>query len=143
VPRFLTPALGAAILFAVAGAHTVRAADPPPGDPAAPAAIPADFAAFQRDVSPLVLARRPADARHWRQIEPAVHQLALQHADQLAALAADDRTTALAALAGFIDAAREAAGGTPVLAPGRAAIIVLGHGLPGCAAEPACAAGDE
>jgi hypothetical protein len=125
VPRFLTPALLAAILFACTERHAARAADPPPSGPSAPAAIPADFAAFQHDVAPLVLAARPVDARHWRQIEPAVHHLALQHADRLTALAAGDRVAALAALAGFIDASREAAAATPVLAPDRAVIGLL------------------
>jgi len=124
VPRLRRPALRVALLLACTVRHAA-AADPPPSGPSPPAAIPADFAVFQRDVSPLILARRPADARHWRQIEPAVHHLALQHADRLAALAADDRVATLAALAGFIDATREAAGGTPVLAPGRAVVGLL------------------
>jgi hypothetical protein len=125
VPRFHASAFTAAFLLACGLPHAAPAADPPPSGPAAAAAIPADFAVFQREVAPLVLARRPVDARHWRQIEPAVHQLALQHADRLAALATDDRVAAIAALAGFIDAARETAGPTPVLAPGRAVIGLL------------------
>ena len=44
------------------------------------AVIPADLPTFQRDVSPAILAARPCDAKHWRQIEPAVHHLALEHA---------------------------------------------------------------
>jgi hypothetical protein len=107
--------LAAACLVAVAAAAA----------PDAPATIPADFAAFQRDVSPAILARRPAPAKHWRQIEPAVHQLAVAHADRLGALDADARTAALVALAGFIDAKRTAAGPTPVLAPGRTVIGLL------------------
>jgi hypothetical protein len=58
----------------------------------AAAVIPADLPTFQRDVSPAILAARPCDAKHWRQIEPAVHHLALQHADRLAALDDGART---------------------------------------------------
>lgn len=96
------------------------AAAPPPGS-----AIPADLADFQREFSPAILARRPATAKHWRQIEPAVHRLALAHADRLAALEDDARAATLAALAGFIDERRDAAGPTPVLAPGRTVIGLL------------------
>ncbi len=91
----------------------------------APAAIPTDLASFQRDVSPAILARRPVPAKQWRQIEPAVHALALAHADRLAALDDDARTTTLATLADFIDARRTAAAATPVLGPGRAVIGLL------------------
>ncbi|RLT19710.1 MAG: hypothetical protein DWI27_01965, partial [Planctomycetota bacterium] len=92
---------------------------------AAAPVIPADFLGFQRDVSPAVLAARPCDAKHWRQIEPAVHHLALQHADRLAAVPEPERIAILAKLAGFIDAARAAAAARPVLAPGRAVIGLL------------------
>ena len=96
-------------------------------EPAAPpaAAIPADFIAFQRDISPAVLAARPCEARHWRQIEPAVHHLAVQHADRLAALPAGERIATLAQLAGFIDQIRGKAAATPVLAPGRRVLGLL------------------
>jgi hypothetical protein len=92
---------------------------------AAEPVIPADFLVFQRDVSPAVLAARPCDAKHWRQIEPAVHHLALQHADRLAALPEPERIAILAKLAGFIDAARATAAARPVLAPGRTVIGLL------------------
>ena len=94
-------------------------------DAAAADVIPADLAAFQGDMSPAILAARPCDAKHWRQIEPALHHLALQHADRLAALSADDRIATLAKLAGFIDAVRGKTGGMPVLAPGRAIVGLL------------------
>ncbi|NBW86092.1 MAG: hypothetical protein EBR23_04485 [Planctomycetia bacterium] len=87
--------------------------------------IPTDFATFQKDVAPLVLDKRPVDAKHWRQIEPALHHLAVQHADRLAAMTPADRLAALAALADFIDRMRTAAAGTPVLAPGRTVIGLL------------------
>jgi hypothetical protein len=89
------------------------------------AAIPADLPAFQRDVSPAVLAVRPCDAKHWRQIEPAVQHLALQHADRLAALDPDARTAAIAKMADFIDRVRTAARGRPVLGSGRHVIGLL------------------
>lgn len=115
--------LASACLAALAAAATAARADSP--DVTRAAAIPADFAAFQRDLSPAILARWPTPAKNWRQIEPAVHQLALVHADRLAALDDETRTTTLAALAGFVDAKRAAAGPTPVLAPRRTVIGLL------------------
>jgi hypothetical protein len=91
----------------------------------AAAVIPTDLPTFQRDVSPAILAARPCDARHWRQIEPAVHHLALEHADRLAALDDDARTATLAKFAGFIDGVRKKAAGRPVLASGRTVIGLL------------------
>jgi len=88
-------------------------------------AIPADLVDFQRLVSPQVLAIRPADAKHWRQIEPAVHQLARSHAAVLASLPEAARVSTLAKLADFIDARRAAAAGRLVLAPGRQVIGLL------------------
>jgi len=108
-----------ALLVVALATGVLRAADP------AVAAIPRDLEAFQRDTSPLVLARRPAPAKHWRQIEPAVHQLALAHADRLAALAPEARIAALAAFADCIDRCRTAAAATPVFAPGRHVIGLL------------------
>ena len=64
-----------------------------------PAAIPAAIDDFRRDMSPAILAVRPCDAKHWRQIEPAVQHLALQHADRLADLDAAARAATLAKLA--------------------------------------------
>ena len=92
---------------------------------AEPAAIPSDIVAFQRDVAPAVLAARPCDAKHWRQIEPAVHHLALQHADRLAALPAADRVAVLARLADVIDRVRSRVRDQPVLAAGRHVIGLL------------------
>ncbi|RLS77202.1 MAG: hypothetical protein DWI03_07165 [Planctomycetota bacterium] len=98
---------------------------PCPGADSSGTSIPTDFAAFQKEIAPLVLDKRPVDARHWRQIEPALHHLAVQHADRLTSMTPADRITALAALAGFIDQTRTAAAGTPVLAPGRTVIGLL------------------
>lgn len=99
------------------------AADAPPT--VAPAISP-DFAAFQRDVAPLIRAARPRiEAKHWRQIEPAVFALARAHADRLARLADADRTATLAALTDFVDRQRAAAADRPVLAAGRRVIGLL------------------
>lgn len=98
-------------------------AAPPTPPPAA--AIPEDLVTFQRDLSPRVLAARPADPKHWRQIEPAVHQLALAHADRLAALPENARIATLAKLADFVDARRAATADLPVLAAGRHVIGLL------------------
>jgi hypothetical protein len=89
------------------------------------ATIPADLPTFQREVSPAILAVRPCDARHWRQIEPAVQHLALQHADRLAALDDEARIAALAKSADLIDRVRHRVGRAAVLAPGRRVIGLL------------------
>jgi len=89
------------------------------------AAIPADLPSFQQDLSPAILAARPCDAKHWRQIEPAVQHLALQHADRLAALDDDARIATLAQLADFIDRVRTRVGRQPALAPGRRVVGLL------------------
>jgi broad specificity phosphatase PhoE len=89
-------------------------------------AISPEFAAFQRDESPRIRAARPAcDAKHWRQIEPAVFALAQAHADRLAALDDTTRTATLATLADFIDSRRTAAAERPVLAADRRVIGLL------------------
>jgi broad specificity phosphatase PhoE len=89
-------------------------------------AISPEFAAFQRDESPRIRAARPAfDAKHWRQIEPAVFALAQAHADRLAALDDATRTATLATLADFIDSRRTAAAERPVLAADRRVIGLL------------------
>jgi hypothetical protein len=116
VPRRFTPVLTALIALATAVGGSPARAD---------ATIPADLAAFARDVSPAILGVRPCDPKHWRQIEPAVHRLARLHADRLATLPDDARIGTLAKLAGFIDAARARAGNRPVLAPGRRVIGLL------------------
>jgi len=110
------PAVIAACVCCVAFARPSAAAEP---------VIPADFTDFQRDISPLVLARRPVPAKHWRQIEPAVHHLATRHAESLTALPEAERVATLAALAGFIDRVRSARGPSPVLAPDRTVIGLL------------------
>ena len=95
-------------------------------------AVSDGFAAFQRDISPRILAIRPVDdAKHWRQIEPAVFHLAEAHADRLRALDDTARIETLAALAGFIDRIRDAAAPRPVITAGRRVIGLLdpAHGL--------------
>jgi len=94
--------------------------------PAIAPAVSDGFAAFQRDISPQILAIRPVDdAKHWRQIEPAVFNLAETHAERLQALDDTARIETLAALAGFIDRIRDAAASRPVIAAGRRVIGLL------------------
>ena len=94
-------------------------------------AIPADFSTFEADCGGEVAAKLGTTPKHWRQIAPAVHHLATQHADTLATMGEADRLTALVALARFIDSKREAAAALPVLADGRTVIGLLdpAHGL--------------
>jgi hypothetical protein len=89
------------------------------------AAIPTDPTVFDRDLAPAILAVRPSDPKHWRQIEPSLHHLAIVHADRLGALSEAERIATLAKLAGFIDAARDRTANVPVLAPGRTVIGLL------------------
>jgi hypothetical protein len=88
-------------------------------------ALPADFTAFQQDTSPSVRAARPMADKHWRQIEPALYHLAIQHADCLDSLSPADRIATLASLVGFIDRVRTAHAARPVLAPGRTVVGLL------------------
>lgn len=88
-------------------------------------AIPTDFAAFQQHVSPGVRAARPMSDKHWRQIEPALHHIAIQHAERLNALPPADRLAALTALTALIDRVRAGHAARPVLAPGRTVIGLL------------------
>ena len=112
-----SPATAAACLLAVAASLPCRA------EPSA--AIPADFAAFARDVSPRIVPLLDLPANTWTQIEPAVHALARRHAASLAPLDDAARLKTLAALAGFIDRRRAAAAATPIFAPGRTVIGLL------------------
>lgn len=114
----MTRTLSALVLLAF------TAAAAPPRLPAADV-IPVALEAFQRDVSPALVAVLKMEPRHWRQLEPAVHHLATQHADRLAALSDTDRTATLVALTRFIDRVRTAAADHPVLAEGRTVVGLL------------------
>ncbi len=92
---------------------------------AEPPALPPDLAAFEDGVGRAVAARLGVSDKHWRQIAPAVHHLALEHAETLASLHDDERLTTLVAMAAFIDAKRKAVRDMPVLAPGRQVIGLL------------------
>jgi len=87
--------------------------------------FPADFAAFQRDVSPAVAARLETGKKHYRQIEPSLYYLCRSHADRLANLPDEARLDTIVKLAGFIDRMRDARGDVPVVAPGRTLIGLL------------------
>jgi hypothetical protein len=87
--------------------------------------LPRDFATFQARVSPVLAARLDATPRHYRQIEPAIHQLCLDHADRLDSLPDDARLATITRLAEFIDRKRDDAGDTVVIGPDRAVIGLL------------------
>jgi hypothetical protein len=93
----------------------VAAADP----------IPAGFEAFDEGLGREVAAKLDGTAKHWRQIAPAVHHLAQQHAAALGGMSEADRMAAVVSLAEFIDSKRKAAAATPVLAEGRTVIGLL------------------
>jgi hypothetical protein len=87
--------------------------------------IPADFASFDAALGGEVAAQLGVTAKHWRQVAPSLHHLAMQHAAALEAMSEADRLQALVSLAEFIDAKRESAAATPVLAAGRTVIGLL------------------
>ena len=87
--------------------------------------FPADFAGFQKDVSPAVAERLQTTKKHFRQIEPSLYYLCHSHADRLAALPSDARLDTIVKLARFIDGKRDATADVPVIGPGRALIGLL------------------
>jgi len=113
-------ALALAAWFAV----TAQVAGLKPAD-APQAGGPAEFAAFEAGIGREVAARLGCTDRHWRQIAPAVHHLATQHAEAITRLGPERQVAALVALAEFIDSKRQAAGARPVLAAGRTVIGLL------------------
>lgn len=115
--RLVKAVLAVAIAAACPAAKAAQAAER--------LAIPADLATFQRDISPLFAPQTDLPPKTFVQIEPAVHHLALQHADRIMALPTDEAARTLAALARFIDRQRTAAAQRPVLAPGRDVIGLL------------------
>ena len=48
--------------------------------------VPPEFVAFDEGQGRAVAARLACTPKHWRQIAPSVHSLAVQHADQFATL---------------------------------------------------------
>lgn len=87
--------------------------------------IPAEFTSFDEGLGGEVAAQLGVTAKQWRQIAPSVHHLAVQHAAALEAMGEADRLRTLVSLAEFIDAKRESAAATPVLADGRTVIGLL------------------
>jgi len=108
----------------IAAGSPCRAAPEVVDEPPA-TAIPASFADFDSGVGRQVAGELGGPDRHWRQIAPAVHHLATQHAKALGGMGEHDRVAALVSLARFIDAKRAAAAATPVLAAGRTVIGLL------------------
>jgi hypothetical protein len=96
------------------------------GVPAANAAeFPKDFAVFQAELSPAISAKLDATAKHYRQIEPSLFHLCLDHADRLTTLSDDERFDAIVKLAKLIDRKREATGELVVIGADRTMIGLL------------------
>jgi len=91
----------------------------------ATADFPADFDAFQAGLSPAISARLAATPKHYRQIEPSLFHLCLDHADRLATLSDDARLATIVKLAEFIDRKRDAAGDVIVIGADRTMIGLL------------------
>jgi hypothetical protein len=117
-----------AVSVGVGGSGGITSAETSGGPKAvlvATVGVPPEFVAFEAGVGRDLAATLGCTPKHWRQIAPAVHHLALQHAEPLAALGDAERMAALAGFAELIDAKRKACGGLPVLASGRMVIGLL------------------
>ena len=115
-------AVSLAAAVAAAGPATESEAVAPPGGTIG---VPPEFVAFDEGVGREVAATLGCSPKHWRQIAPSVHHLAVQHAEPLDSLNADERLAALVGFARLIDAKRKACGNRPVLAAGRTVIGLL------------------
>jgi len=91
----------------------------------ASADFPTNFDAFQSGHSPAISARLDVTPKHYRQIEPSLFHLCLDHADQLDMLSDHERLDALVKLAEFIDRKRDAAGDAIVIGTDRSMIGLL------------------
>jgi hypothetical protein len=91
----------------------------------AAAEFPQDFNAFQAGLSPAISARLGVTPKHYRQIEPSLFHLCLDHADRLATLSDDERLDTLVKLAEFIDRKRAATGDEIVIGADRTMIGLL------------------
>jgi hypothetical protein len=87
--------------------------------------FPTDFDAFQSGLSPAISARLDVTPKHYRQIEPSLFHLCLDHAEQLDMLSDHERLDALVKLAEFIDRKRDAAGDAIVIGTDRSMIGLL------------------
>ena len=111
----MTPTL---LLFATIPLLAAAAAASPPT-----AAI--SFEEFARDLSPLVAARLDEAPKHYRQIEPSLHHLYVDHADRIGSLPREAQIDLLVKLARFLDSKRETAGDRTVIGPGCGIIGLL------------------
>jgi len=87
--------------------------------------FPQDFEAFQTKLSPAISARLNVTPKHYRQIEPSLFHLCLDHADQLDMLSDHERLDTLVKLAEFIDRKRAATGDAVVIGADRTMIGLL------------------
>ena len=87
--------------------------------------FPTDFDAFQTGLSPAISARLDMTPKHYRQIEPSLFHLCLDHADQLAPLSDHERLATIVKLAEWIDRKRESTGDAIVIGADRTMIGLL------------------
>jgi len=92
---------------------------------AAAAEFPKDFAAFQADLSPAIFLQLDTTPKHYRQIEPSLFHLCLDHADQLAMLSDEQRLATIVKLADFIDRTRDETGSRILIGADRPIIGLL------------------
>ena len=102
------------LLLILCGATAADAAD-----------FPKDFAAFQAELSPAISGKLDATPKHYRQIEPSLFHLCLDHADRLSTLSDDERLATIVKLAEFIDRKRDATGELVVIGADRTMIGLL------------------
>ena len=87
--------------------------------------FPKDFNAFQTGLSPAISARLDVTPKHYRQIEPSLFHLCLDHANRLEMLSDATRLDVIVKLAEFIDRKRVATGDAIVIGADRTMIGLL------------------
>jgi hypothetical protein len=91
----------------------------------AAADFPPDFAAFQAELSPAIAQRLDTTPKHYRQIEPSLYYLCVQHASRLEPLPDAERLETIVKLAAFIDRKRDETGERVVIGADRTMIGLL------------------
>ena len=87
--------------------------------------LPDSFDAFVSKLSPLIVAQRAMNPKHYRQIEPSLYYFLKLHEAKLKTLPLDRQIDALVKIAEFIDCKRESVGHEVVIGAGHALIGLL------------------
>lgn len=87
--------------------------------------LPDSFDAFVSKLSPLIVAQRAMNPKHYRQIEPSLFYFLKLHEAKLKTLPLDRQIDVLVKIAEFIDCSRESVGHEVVIGAGHALIGLL------------------